>query len=138
MDGLVAHLPSVSLYPPTLVRIEESPSALLAGMQGARLPIAVAHGEGRAEFAGDSARTAAEQQGRVAVRFVDHRGAPTTHYPENPNGSQRNIAGICDDTRRIVGMMPHPERLFEAALGGSDGLGVLKSMDGALHAAAGR
>ena len=54
----------------------------------------------------------------------------------NPNGSQRGIAGICDASRRIVGMMPHPERLFEPALGGSDGRGVLESMSEAVGAAA--
>ena len=69
-----------------LVEVMDSPSILLRGMRGSRLPIAVAHGEGRAEFATDAARTALDASGLVGARYVDHFGKVTDHYPENPNG----------------------------------------------------
>jgi len=88
----------------SLVEIAESPSILLRGMAGARLPIVVAHGEGRAEFEGET--------GIVAARFVDHRGAVTEHYPENPNGSPGGITALTTPDGRVTIMMPHPERVF--------------------------
>jgi phosphoribosylformylglycinamidine synthase len=88
----------------SLVEIEESPSILLRGMAGARLPIVVAHGEGRAEFEGEP--------GIVAARFVDNRGAPTEHYPENPNGSPGGVTALTTPDGRVTIMMPHPERVF--------------------------
>jgi phosphoribosylformylglycinamidine synthase len=87
-----------------LVEIAESPSILLRGMAGARLPIVVAHGEGRAEFEGET--------GIVAARFVDNRGAVTEHYPENPNGSPDGITALTTPDGRVTIMMPHPERVF--------------------------
>jgi phosphoribosylformylglycinamidine synthase len=87
-----------------LVEIAESPSILLRGMAGARLPIVVAHGEGRAEFEGET--------GIVAARFVDNRGAVTEHYPENPNGSPGGITALTTPDGRVTIMMPHPERVF--------------------------
>ena len=60
-----------------------------------------------------------EEEGRVVLRYCDEAGEVTD--AANPNGAQRNIAGICDETGRILGLMPHPERLFELALGGTDG-----------------
>jgi phosphoribosylformylglycinamidine synthase len=95
-----------------LVRIEQSPSVLLAGMAGSLVPIAVAHGEGRAEFASADARTALDRSGLVAVRFVDHHGNPTEHYPENPNGSPQGITAITTPDGRATIIMPHPERVF--------------------------
>jgi phosphoribosylformylglycinamidine synthase len=83
-------------------------------MEGARLPIAVAHGEGRAEFTPESSAGDLEATGLVAVRFVDHRGAPTVHYPENPNGSPGGITGLTSRDGRVTLMMPHPERVFRA------------------------
>ena len=97
-----------------LLRIEESPSVLLAGMAGSLLPIAVAHGEGRAEFASDEAVAALEGDGLVAARFADHRGQPTEHYPENPNGSPRGITAITTTDGRVTIIMPHPERVFRS------------------------
>jgi len=96
-----------------MVSVVDSPSVLLAGMQGSRFPIAVAHGEGRAEF------TAATQQqvlqsGTVALRYVDNLGAVTERYPHNPNGSPAGIAGLCNTDGRFTLMMPHPERVFRA------------------------
>jgi len=87
-----------------LVEIAESPSILLRGMAGARLPIVVAHGEGRAEFEGET--------GIVAAHFVDNRGAATEHYPENPNGSPGGITALTTPDGRVTIMMPHPERVF--------------------------
>jgi phosphoribosylformylglycinamidine synthase len=95
-----------------LVRIEESPSVLLRGMAGARLPIAVAHGEGRAEFDGEEDRSALEAAGLVAARFVDHHGRPTEHHPENPNGSHQGLTALTTPDGRVTIMMPHPERVF--------------------------
>ena len=95
----------------SLVEIQDSPSILLRDMQGARLPIAVAHGEGRAEFAGDD-RDALEAAGLVAGRFVTGQGATATRYPENPNGSPDGITALTTRDGRVTIMMPHPERVF--------------------------
>ena len=98
----------------SMVRVEKSRSVLLAGMEGSLLPIAVAHGEGRAEFADDAARESFESSGRVAVRFVDSHGEIATRYPENPNGSPSGIAAITSEDGRATLIMPHPERVFRA------------------------
>jgi phosphoribosylformylglycinamidine synthase len=91
----------------SLVKIADSPSILLAGMAGSQLPIVVAHGEGRADFA-------AGEQGEacVALRYTDHYGRPTEAYPFNPNGSPDGIAGLTNADGRFTIMMPHPERVF--------------------------
>jgi len=97
----------------SLVEIGESRSLFFAGMAGSRLPIAVAHGEGRAEF-----RTAADEQQAAALtvmRFVDNRGAVATCYPANPNGSPQGIAGLVSEDGRVAIMMPHPERVFRSS-----------------------
>jgi phosphoribosylformylglycinamidine synthase len=94
------------------VRIEESASILLREMAGARLPIAVAHGEGRALFAGDAARHQVESDGLVAARFVDGHGDPAGRYPANPNGSPAGITALTIPDGRVTIMMPHPERVF--------------------------
>jgi phosphoribosylformylglycinamidine synthase len=98
----------------SMVRIEKSPSVLLAGMEGSVLPIAVAHGEGRAEFADESGTTAFDASGRVAARWVDSRAQLATKYPENPNGSPLGIAAITSQDGRTTLIMPHPERVFRA------------------------
>ena len=97
-----------------LVEIADSPSILLRGMQGSRLPIAVAHGEGRAEFENDAARAALDASGLVGARYVDHFGQITAHYPENPNGSPSGITGLCNTDGRVTLLMPHPERVFRS------------------------
>ncbi len=71
----------------SLVEILPSPAMLLAGMAGSRLPIAVAHGEGRAEFATDTARAQLDAAHQVALRYVNGRGEVASTYPANPNGS---------------------------------------------------
>ncbi len=89
----------------------------------ANLP--VAHGDGN-YFADSDTLERLEGDGRVVFRYVDPKtGLPTAEA--NPNGSQRNIAGICDATRRIVGLMPHPERHFDKILGSADGRKVFES-----------
>jgi len=98
----------------SLVQIEETASIFFAGMQGSRLPIAVAHGEGRAEFASDDDRVTLERAGAVAARFVDHRGAVTERYPENPNGSPGGITALTAAGGRVMIIMPHPERVFRS------------------------
>ena len=90
-----------------LVEVLESPSLLLRGMAGARLPIAVAHGEGRAECDG--------APGVVAARFVDGRGRVAEAYPANPNGSPGGLTGLTTPDGRATILMPHPERVFRSA-----------------------
>jgi phosphoribosylformylglycinamidine synthase len=95
-----------------LVRVEPSPSVLLRGMAGALLPIAVAHGEGQAEFAAEGDAESLEAAGLVAARFADHHGRPTEHYPENPNGSRGGLTAVTTPDGRVTILMPHPERVF--------------------------
>ncbi len=95
-----------------LVRVESSPSILLAGMQGSIIPIVVAHGEGQAEFRDDATRARLEAQPGVALRYVDTRGRATQAYPANPNGAAGAIAAVCSDDGRVTITMPHPERVF--------------------------
>ncbi|UJS26153.1 phosphoribosylformylglycinamidine synthase [Thiothrix winogradskyi] len=95
------------------VEVLESPSLFLQGMAGSKLPIAVAHGEGRAVF--DTATAEGMlAEGLVGLRYVDNRGNATEHYPENPNGSPLGITGVTTADGRFTIMMPHPERLFRA------------------------
>ena len=89
-----------------MVEITDSPSLFFRGMAGSRLPIVVAHGEGRATMNGGG------QPGPVAMRFVDNRGAVTETYPYNPNGSARGTTGFTSADGRFTILMPHPERVF--------------------------
>ncbi|HMJ49467.1 MAG TPA: phosphoribosylformylglycinamidine synthase subunit PurQ, partial [Burkholderiales bacterium] len=93
-----------------MVRIESNPSLFFSGMEASRMPIAVAHGEGYAEFS-DAAQLQSAQS-LVAMRFVDNRGNPTEIYPSNPNGSPSGIAGLTTRDGRFTILMPHPERGF--------------------------
>jgi phosphoribosylformylglycinamidine synthase len=98
----------------SLLRIEPGPSIFFRGMTGSRIPIATAHGEGRAEL--DAAGLAAlEAAGLVAARFVDGRGEVAASYPANPNGSPGGVAAVTSRDGRITVMMPHPERVFRTA-----------------------
>ena len=98
---------------------------------GQIINIPVAHGDGN-YFAEPAVLDRLEGERRIVFRYVDEAGNQT---PEaNPNGAQRNIAGICDAKGRIMGMMPHPERHFEAILGSADGRGVFESAIAALAA----
>jgi phosphoribosylformylglycinamidine synthase len=95
-----------------LVEILDSPAVLLAGMAGSRLPIAVAHGEGRAEYSGVGDEKALHADGLVAFRYVDNRGDVATTYPANPNGSPGGLAAVASRDGRVLITMPHPERSF--------------------------
>ena len=95
-----------------LVEVLESPSILLAGMAGSRLPITAAHGEGRAEFRDAGHLHAARPF--VGLRYVETTGEPATRYPANPNGSPEGITGLTTADGRVTIMMPHPERVFRA------------------------
>jgi len=96
----------------SLVQINDSPSILLSGMQGSRLPIVVAHGEGRAQFVDSRTPQQVLESGLVAMQYVDHHGKPVETYPFNPNGSPEGITGLTTSDGRFTIMMPHPERVF--------------------------
>ena len=101
----------------SLVKVESSASVLLRDMAGSYIPIAVAHGEGRAEFSADisSGGMAAQEfsaSGAVALRYLDNFKEPTEIYPFNPNGSPMGITGVTTVDGRATIMMPHPERVF--------------------------
>ncbi|PIE47665.1 MAG: phosphoribosylformylglycinamidine synthase [Gammaproteobacteria bacterium] len=95
------------------VRVEQTKSVLLTGMQGSILPIAVAHGEGLADLRSDEVQNLA-QHGHLALRYVDSQGNPTQTYPLNPNGSIGGVTGVTSNDGRITLMMPHPERNLRA------------------------
>ncbi|MFJ1337299.1 phosphoribosylformylglycinamidine synthase [Pseudomonas caricapapayae] len=97
-----------------MVQVQESNSIFLQGMAGSRMPIAIAHGEGHAEFESEEALLQADLSGCVALRFVDNHGKVTETYPANPNGSPRGITGLTSRDGRVTIMMPHPERVFRA------------------------
>jgi len=97
-----------------MVEVQPSPSIFLDGMAGSRMPIAVAHGEGRAEFRDGAHLSALEGAGTIALRYVDNRGRQAALYPANPNGSPNGITGITTPDGRVTIMMPHPERVFRA------------------------
>jgi phosphoribosylformylglycinamidine synthase len=92
----------------SLVEVLPSPSIFFADLVGSRIPIAVAHGEGYADFSqrGDAGRV------HAAMRFVDHHGRPTEVYPANPNGSPGGLTAVTTADGRHTALMPHPERVF--------------------------
>jgi len=92
------------------VEVTESPSILLRDMAGSRIPIVVSHGEGYAEFGGETQMARARDL--VSMRFVDHHGKVATTYPLNPNGSPLGITGLTTADGRVTIMMPHPERCY--------------------------
>jgi len=96
-----------------LVEIPHSPSILFDGMAGARLPVAVAHGEGRADLE-PAVLGALEREQLIALRFCDASGTVTTRYPANPNGSPGGVTGLTTPDGRVTILMPHPERVFRS------------------------
>jgi phosphoribosylformylglycinamidine synthase len=90
------------------VEVLDSPSLFFTGMAGSRLPIAVAHGEGFADFS-QRGNAASVQR---AMRFVDHQGQPAEAYPANPNGSPDGLTAVTTADGRFTALMPHPERVF--------------------------
>lgn len=116
-----------------LLRVETACDFTAGYAVGDLLRIPVAHHDGNF-FAPEATLDRIEAEDRVAFRYVDATGAPS---PEgNPNGSARNIAGMLSPNRRVLGMMPHPERLADAALGGSDGAGLFRGLVDRIAAAA--
>ena len=95
-----------------LVEIQPSPSIFFQDMDGSRMPIAVSHGEGHAEFSSEQAIGDANDTGTVAMRYVDNYGHVTETYPANPNGSPDGITALTTTDGRVTIMMPHPERVF--------------------------
>jgi phosphoribosylformylglycinamidine synthase len=98
----------------SMVKIEDSASIMLREMAGSYMPVAVAHGEGRAEFKDASHLNQVEQTGTVSMRFVDNFIQTTERYPANPNGSPAGITSLCNNDGRVTIMMPHPERVSRA------------------------
>ena len=91
-----------------------SKSIFLKGMEGSRLPVAVAHGEGRASFATTGSKEGLMGEGLVAAQYVDSKGDVAKTYPANPNGSPEGIAGVITPNGRVLAIMPHPERVVAA------------------------
>jgi phosphoribosylformylglycinamidine synthase len=100
----------------SLTELQPSPSVFFAGMDRSMLPIAVAHGEGRAEFASEADARAFSDSGLVVARYVEGNRKVATTYPANPNGSPFGIAGITNADGRVTLTMPHPERSFRYAI----------------------
>ena len=97
--------------------------------EGKNLRLPIAHGEGN-YFCDDKTLQSLEDNDRILFQYVDAEGDLTDHA--NPNGSLANIAGICNEKRNVAGMMPHPERAAEPALGGTDGRLIFESLIAAL------
>lgn len=101
----------------TMVEVPESRSLFLGGMAGSRLPVAVAHGEGRAVFDTPANLDMMRDTGQIALRFIDRQGGIASHYPANPNGSPDGITGVCNADGRVTILMPHPERTVAGTTG---------------------
>ena len=127
MSGLAELIPGAANWPKfvhnqseqfearvSLVKVEDSASVLLQGMQGSVIPVAVAHGEGKVNFASEQARQAVIDSNQVALSFVDNFHQPTELYPANPNGSTGGITSLTNQDGRITIMMPHPERVYRS------------------------
>jgi phosphoribosylformylglycinamidine synthase I len=112
------------------IRVEETDTPFTCELErGAVLRVPIAHGEGN-YFADDDTLDELERNRQIIFRYCDAAGRLTSE--SNPNGSARNIAGICNAGRNVFGMMPHPERCAEALLGNADGLGVFRSIAAAM------
>ena len=108
---------------PVAMTVEETQSAFTRKYdKGQRVVFPVAHGDGN-YFADDATLNRLEGENRVVFRYVEG---------DNPNGSARNIAGILNETRNVMGLMPHPERVVDPLLGGTDGVALFKSLIEAL------
>jgi phosphoribosylformylglycinamidine synthase len=98
----------------SMVEVLPSPSLFLDGMAGSRMPVAVAHGEGRAIYPRPDGAEHALASGLACLRYVDGRGEPAARHPDNPNGSPLGLTGFSSGDGRFTIMMPHPERVFRA------------------------
>jgi phosphoribosylformylglycinamidine synthase I len=109
------------------LRVERPAGPWLEGLAaGDVLRLPISHGEGR-YYADDEILDELERTGRVAMRYADESGAVTDEV--NPNGSMHSIAAIVNERGNVLGMMPHPERASEAEIGGTDGLGLFRSLE---------
>jgi phosphoribosylformylglycinamidine synthase len=112
------------------IRVEETDTPFTNELQrGQALRMPIAHGEGT-YFADDATLDELERNRQVIFRYCDSEGRVLR--AANPNGSARNIAGICNASRNVLGLMPHPERCAEPLLGNADGLGVFRSIVAAM------
>ena len=108
------------------LKVESSQSVFTSAYEaGQVIRIPVAHHDGN-YFAGDEELDRLQDKGQIAFRYVDPEGA--SENSGNPNGSARNIAGVYNETKTVLGLMPHPERLADPQLGGTDGEGLFKSL----------
>jgi phosphoribosylformylglycinamidine synthase len=98
----------------SLVKIQKTPSIFLQGMEGSHIPVAIAHGEGKSEFASQESFQQCDSSGLVSLRYVDNNIKLASSYPANPNGSAGAIASVTSTDGRSTIMMPHPERVFRA------------------------
>lgn len=96
----------------SLVEVTKSPSLFFAGMEGSRMPIAVAHGEGRAEFSAPDGLEKLLAENLMSLRFVDNYGKATERYPANPSGTPQGLTGLTSRDGRATLLMPHPERVY--------------------------
>ena len=113
------------------IRVERNDTPFTAAYaQNQVLCVPIAHGEGN-YFCDDQTLDELESEGRVIFRYCDAAGRVTDSA--NPNGSLKNIAGICNRERNVMGLMPHPERASESMLGGNDGRAVFLSMADSLR-----
>uniref|UniRef100_A0A1I7ZC34 Glutamine amidotransferase type-1 domain-containing protein n=1 Tax=Steinernema glaseri TaxID=37863 RepID=A0A1I7ZC34_9BILA len=94
------------------VRIEKNPAVMLQGMEGALLGVWTQHGEGRFTYRTPTFLEELKKDNLICVRFTDGSGEPSMLYPENPNGSEYSVAGLCSEDGRHLAMMPHPDRSF--------------------------
>lgn len=117
---------------PRTLRVESVASPFLAEYTpGQLVRIPIAHGDGR-YVADEATLDRLEQEGRVAFRYADEQGAPGAEG--NPNGSMRDIAGVLNEGRNVLGLMPHPERACDPLLGPADGLPIFHSLLAAVGA----
>ncbi len=129
MSNLKSLIPGAELWPRfvrnlseqfearvALVQVPQSPSILFSGMVGSHMPVAVAHGEGRAEFANADQLAQLQQSRQIALQFIDNHCSVTERYPANPNGSPNGITGVTTRDGRVTLLMPHPERVFRAVV----------------------
>ncbi len=111
---------------PVTIRVERTDTPFTASATvGQTLTMPIAHGEGRFTASEDDLDRL-ENEGQVVFRYVDAQGQPTA--AANPNGASRNIAGVCNRARNVVGLMPHPERAMDPLLGSTDGRILFESL----------
>ncbi len=108
------------------LRVETTATPFTAGLEkGDILTMPIAHGEGN-YYADDETLDRLETNDQIVFRYTELDGTPSNR--SNPNGSSRAIAGICNETRNVLGLMPHPERNAEQVLGSADGIRLFRSI----------